>query len=139
VELRRALLLFAIVLGLAAIVASVSNTNDDRRDDMPATGESGSATTVRGDPLTTLRFSARGEPHTETLRAGRPATVLVAVDRAGQVDLERLGLSAAAEPSTPARFDVLTAQTGPHPVRFTAAGGGRARMVGTLRVVPARR
>lgn len=137
VELRRALLLFAIVLGVAAIVASVSDTSNDARDGGPATDAIDPTDTAQGNPVTTLRFSATGEPRTQSLRAGRPATVLVEVDHAGQVDLERLGLSAAAEPSTPAHFDVLTDQPGDYPLRFTRAGDEDTRTIGTLQVVPA--
>jgi hypothetical protein len=51
------------------------------------------------------------------------------------VALEGLGLVAAAEPLTPARFDVLGRRPGRHRVRFTAAGGDEAATVGTLAVV----
>ena len=100
-----------------------------RRTRQPTTPE------AAGDPVAVLRFSAQGEPLVERLDAGRPATVLVAVDQPGQVELEGLGLSAAAEPSTPAHFDVLSERIGSHAVRFTKAGTAETRTVGTLRIV----
>ena len=56
---------------------------------------------------------------------------------AGQVELGGLGLVAAADPLTPARFDVLTVEHGVHPIRFTEAGKNEARTIGTLQIVPA--
>jgi hypothetical protein len=58
--------------------------------------------------------------------------VAVEVDRPGLVELEGLGLSAPAEPLTPARFDVLVARPGSFPVTFVPAGRGDPARVGTL-------
>ncbi len=134
-ELRRALLLFAIVLGLAAIVTSVSTPRDEGGDTAPAAP--GAAADSPAGEVAQLRFSAKGAPATERLAAGSPAEVRVEVEEAGQVELAGLGLVAAAEPLTPARFDVLTVEEGIHPVRFTKAGANEARTIGTLQVVPA--
>ena len=59
----------------------------------------------------------------------------VKVTAPGQVELEGLGLSAAAEPLTPARFEVLADRPGRHPVRFAPTQGDEARSVGVLRIV----
>ena len=141
VELRRALLLFAIVLGLAAIATSVSRPVDEEQDTRsePRGGEAGtsSATARPGQDTGTglvLRFRDTARARTRALEAGRAATVEVAVTEPGQVELEGLGLTAPAEPATPARFDVLSTVAARHAVRFTPAAGGEARTVGTLRV-----
>ena len=82
------------------------------------------------------RFFA-SQPGPQKIRAGQPATVYVEVDEPGQVDIADLGLSAAAEPLTPARFDVLTNETGRHAITFMpAADEAAAVRVGTLVVVP---
>ncbi|MGI9082043.1 MAG: hypothetical protein ACR2FZ_07180 [Thermoleophilaceae bacterium] len=136
-ELRRALLLFAIVLALAAIVTSVSRPERAQRDESsePARPPDPSARPgPLGDRPAAIPFSA-AEPKARRLQAGRPATVSVKVPRPGEVELEGLGLSAPAEPLTPARFELLERRLGRYEVRFTPAAGGEARTAGTLRIV----
>jgi hypothetical protein len=147
VHLRRALLLFAIVLGLAAIAASVSRPRDadDRTESLrtsPATTE-----TERGPPAepapdrppstAELTFSTR-DPGAQRVRAGQAVTVLVEVEEPGQVEIADLGVSAAAQPLTPARFDVLTRTGGRYRITFTPAAEGEPVGAGTL-VVAAER
>ncbi len=137
-ELRRALLLFAIVLGLAAIATSVSRPRE-KRDPPPEAPPAPAMAAPRSgaaEPLE-IRFERASRPRTRGLEAGRPATVIVAVDEPGQVEIEGLGLSAAAEPLTPARFDVLASDEGRHPVRFTPAAMSEGSVVGALDVRPA--
>ena len=58
------------------------------------------------------------------------------VEEPGQVSIPDLGMSSAAEPLTPGHFDVLTHQTGRHPIEFEPASGDGAQVrVGTLVVV----
>ena len=138
-ELRRALLLFAIVLGVAAIVTMVSTPEREQRDDgsgLPDASEPSASPAPLRDPAAPISFSA-AEPASRRLEAGRPATVAVKVPAPGQVELEGLGLSAPAEPLTPARFEVLARRPGRHDVRFTPADGGEPRNAGTLRIVRA--
>jgi hypothetical protein len=140
-QLRRALILFAVVLGLAALAASISQPQrgDERREPPPSPtiGTPGAAPGPEESETARLRFSERGEPATRELRAGRPAIVTVAVTGPGQVELEGLGLTASADPLTPARFDVLTDEPGRYLVRFTMAGRNESEVVGRLRVEPA--
>ena len=134
-HVRRALLLFAIVLGLAALAASLSRTNED--DPLkPETAPRSEPTTPRVSPAPApappeeLAFDA-AEDDVEELDEGRPATV-----EPGQVEIPLLGLSAAAEPLTPARFDVLPSESGRYELTFTPAAGDESRPAGTLDVVP---
>jgi hypothetical protein len=143
VHLRRALLLFAIVLALAALAASLSRPTDtdDRSADAPppaATGSAPSATAGDGGlaPVD-VSFDA-ADPGRERVEAGRPATVRVAVSDPGQVEIPSLGLTSAAEPLTPARFDVLADSPGSHRIRFTPAAGDESRAAGTLVVTEPR-
>jgi hypothetical protein len=137
VHLRRALLLFAIVLGLAALAASLSAS---RRHDGASTTPTPPGVGLRAGPARvaplTIRFRATSRPHSERLPPGRAATVSVRVPEPGDVELAGLGLSAAAEPLTPARFDVLAPRGGRYDVRFTPARGGETRTIGVLRVLP---
>ena len=138
-ELRRALLLFAIVLGLAAIATSVSRPRD--RDEPEPTPPSTTATaSPRPDPSITreITFEPAAKPPTRQLEAGRPATVVVKVDEAGQVQIESLGLTATAEPLTPARLDVLASDEESHTITLRPARTGEPRTIGTLEIGPAR-
>ena len=140
-HIRRALLLFAIVLGLAAIAASVSRSPDDsgERESQPAvTSEEeapspsvspGNATTVAG--VRELVFEADRD-QTRQLDAGQPATVLVEVEEPGLVEISGLGLSAPAQPLTPARFEILTSNPDRFDITFTAVEDDFPGPAGTL-------
>jgi hypothetical protein len=131
VHLRRALLLFAIVLGLAAVAASVSRPRSDSGTSAPSRPPA--TTTERSQAPPTATPAPRGapapveltffaaKPRAQRIQADQAATVLVDVEEAGQVEIPDLGLSAAAEPLTPASFDVLTRETGRHPITFLPA------------------
>jgi hypothetical protein len=142
VHIRRALLLFAIVLGLAAIAASVSRSPEDsgESDSQPAVPSeaeqapspsvsSGDAAPVSG--VRELVFDADRD-QTRRLDAGQPATVLVEVDEPGLVEIANLGLSAPAEPLTPARFEILTSDPDRLEITFTAVEDDVPEPVGTL-------
>ena len=146
-HLRRALLLFAIVLGLAAVAASVSRPRNasDRSDPLqtpPPTTEVDRPPTASPAPAGTqppveLTFFA-GDPRPQRIRAGQAASVSVEVEEAGQVEIADLGMSAAAEPQTPARFEVFTRATGRHRITFMpAAAEDQPVKVGTLVVADA--
>lgn len=140
-HLRRALLLFAIVLGLAALAAAVSrpaNVDDEPTPTTPRAETSRAPTLAdgtAGSPPELIAFDA-GTPRARGLEAGRPATVVVEVESAGMVTIPGLGVSAAAEPTTPARFDLLADKAGRYPIEFEPADGHESRRAGTLVVKP---
>ena len=138
VHLRRALLLFAIVLGTAALVASLSRPVEEAPEREPAS-DPGPATAAPA-PAPTLRepvsFDAAMD-ESERLRAGRAATLEVAVTEPGSVEIPGLGLSAPADPLTPARFEVLPSRPGDYEIVFTPAGGEEAKPAGRLVVTSA--
>jgi hypothetical protein len=140
VHIRRALLLFAIVLGLAAIAASVSRSPEDSGDGEPApvtpSGELPSPSVSAGDApavsgVRELVFDAERD-QTRRLATGQPATVLVEVEEAGLVEIADLGLSAPAEPLTPARFEILRRDPDRLAITFTAAQDDFPGPAGTL-------
>jgi hypothetical protein len=148
VHLRRALLLFAIVLGLAAIAASVSRPRDDAGErstsapSAPPTAQTEPTPTVSpgsadsGGARADVVFGASdGEP-TRRIPVGGASTVLVEVDEPGQVEIPDLGLSAPADPLTPARFEIFGSEPGTHEVLFTPAAGEESNEVGTLAIEP---
>src|SRR5918996_2923820 len=111
-HLRRALLLFAIVLGLAAIAASLSRPVDrssDEQAQQPVVPRETTPTLEPGSALpgaVELVYDA-AEEQTRRVETGQPARVLVEVDEPGQLEIPDLGLSAYGDPHTPARFEVL--------------------------------
>jgi hypothetical protein len=134
VHLRRALLLFAIVLGLAAIAASVSRPPEEsgeRSERPPAPTPSVSAGTAPAGSTVELRFNAEREK-SQPLDSGQPATVFVEVDEPGLVEIPDLGLSSPAAPLTPARFDVLVSQPDTYRLVFTPAAGDTSKPAGVL-------
>lgn len=136
-HVRRALLLFAIVLGLAALAAAVSQPQQDAQEPQRREPPAPTAVPGRGGPeAAQIEFPAEGRPRTKELELGRPATVIVQVPGPGEVSVDGLGLVATAEPLTPARFEVLGREPSRHRIRFTPAGsGGEATTVGTLAIV----
>jgi hypothetical protein len=143
VHLRRALLLFAIVLGLAAVAASVSRTDRTRPAPSPPpqgtttqTAAPGTETTAGPDPGSrVVKFDQAGRREVRKLAVGQAATVVVKVSQAGQVELQRVGGIRPAEPATPASFDVFGDRPGSFPVVFHPGAGGRVERIGVLRVV----
>jgi hypothetical protein len=140
-HLRRALLLFAIVLGMAALVASLSQPVDERRDDTapqdagePAPSVANPAPAPEGSA--TLSFNA-SDNQSMMLRAGRAATVEVSVAEPGEIEIPELGLVDSANPLTPARFDVLEARPGTYELTFAPAAGGPNEPAGKLVVTSA--
>ena len=141
-HLRRAILLFAIVLGLAAFAASVSRPGGDSGDSQQTAAparKQGEPTVEPGtaaEPPVTLRFNAEGD-QVRRLKVGQAATIQVSVDTPGQVEIPLLGLASAAEPVTPARFSIFASDAGRYPITFTAASGEEPRRAGILDVTPA--
>ena len=132
-ELRRALLLFAIVLGVAAIVAAVANPparEDDRTSTAPPAADARPAGS--GRPPVRIRLDGREASRARRLEIGRAATLTVPVDQAGLVELSGLGLTDTAEPRDPAVFELFPTARGRYEVLFTPAGGVRARALGEL-------
>jgi hypothetical protein len=142
VHLRRALLLFAIVLGLAAVAASVSRPGDDSGDSErsasppPTQGEPTVSPGTSGETAVTVRFNAERE-QVRRLEVGRAATLRVSVDEPGQVEVPLLDLAAPADPVTPARFEIFASEAGRYPVTFTPAASEESLPAGILDVTPA--
>jgi len=140
VELRRALLLFAIVLGLAAIAASVTRPPASEKAGTAAEEPPSDSSTPTAGPspgpgaAEEIAFEADLQPETMTLPPGEAATVTVTAYEPGQVKIERLGLTATAGPSAPARFDVLTGSPERYGVIFAPVETGEQRKIGVIEV-----
>jgi len=127
------MLLFAIVLGLAAMAAALTRPAAQRSTSSPAPPPPGRATRETR-PAAQIRFDTAQRPRTRTTQVGRRTVVTVDVENPGQIELDGLGLSAAAEPLTPARFDLLALRAGRYDVLYTPAGELANRRAGALRV-----
>jgi hypothetical protein len=141
VHVRRALLLFAIVLGMGALVASLSRPIEQRRTDTvprqprepgPPTASPGPAPDV-SPPLS---FEA-AKNRSRRVRAGDAVTIEVAVAEPGSVEIPGLGLTAPADRFTPARFDVLATRPGRYELLFTPSNSDRPQPAGRLVVASA--
>ena len=136
VHLRRALLLFAIVLGVAALVASLSPPLEERRGDTtpskppPAAPPTATASPARRYP--TRSSSTPRRTSRSACSTGQAATVLVAVEEPGSVDIPDLGLTASANPHTPARFEIVAPGPGRYDLLFSPAGGSESEAAGKL-------
>jgi hypothetical protein len=135
VHIRRALLLFAIVLGMAALAASLSRPPEERSSTQPRKQQAPSQVTAKplpaANPPVVLSFDALTDER-RRLRVDRAATIEVSVDEPGSVELPDLGLTSSADQYTPARFDLLPTRAGSYVILFTPAQGDESRPAGTL-------
>ena len=132
-HIRRALLLFAIVLGMAALVASISRPPENRTatEQSKEPGPATAAPAPADNPPQPVSLDASSRDR-RRLEQGRAATVEVAVDEPGSIEVPDLGLTASADEHTPARFEVFPTRAGSYAILFTPASGDRSRPAGTL-------
>jgi hypothetical protein len=139
VQLRRVLLLFALVLGLSALVASIApppDTRDEAADDTTVATTPASPAPARTEPIV-VRFSVDRKPKpfpTKRVTVGSSFVLEVSVPRAGDVVVDELGLRQSADPLTPARFAVLAQPPGGYAIGFVPVTGERS-LVGEVEFV----
>jgi hypothetical protein len=138
VQMRRVLLLFALVLGLSALVATIAPApeEDEEAPEREST-VAAPAVTPPTDLSAPVRLPARarGAPSpTRRVEAGSSFSLEVSVREPGDVVIDDLGLRQTADPLTPARFDLLASPPGRHAVAFVPVRGGR-RVIGRLAFV----
>ena len=137
VHIRRALILFALVLGLTALAASVAPAPDRERTSAAPPPPKPPAAAVEEKPV---RFQAPGagrKPPDRRVAEGVHIVVTVKAREPGEVSIPKLGRLAFAEPGAPARFDLLAPPAGRYDVLFTPTVGEPSR-VGTLRTTAER-
>jgi hypothetical protein len=123
---RRFLILVAVLMGLTALAASVAPrqpvTREERRAATPTPAPAGSPTvTAVEKTLTTRDGNAR-----VSVRAGDVVELTVTGPERDSVMV--LGRIDAIDPTTPARFSLLAAEPGEHPIELVEAD----RRIGTL-------
>jgi hypothetical protein len=72
------------------------------------------------------------EDQTRRLPEGSAATIEVSVDEPGSVQIPGLGLTSAANPLTPARFDILASDPGQYELFFAPATSETPEPAGKL-------
>jgi hypothetical protein len=131
VHLRRALLLFALVLGLTGLAASIAPPPEREKEQVePPPAPSPQA--AREQRTLTFRAPAKGRRPPE--RRVRPETrilVEVAAREPGQASLPALGRIENVTDLVPARFELLAPPRGRYDVLFEPTDGTPAR-IGTL-------
>jgi hypothetical protein len=131
VHVRRAILLFALVLGLTALAAAVSPSRDTSP---PAATPSPSVPPSEVLPRT-VAFATResGVPQVRRARVGEHIVITVASTEGGIVTIPRLGRTSSVSADAPAHFDVLAPAAGRYDVLLELGGGqNEPRRVGTL-------
>ena len=135
-HLRRAILLFALVLGLTALAAAVSPVPHDKSNpSTPGTGAAPAGSVLpRGVAFTSIGV---GRPQIRRARPGEHLLVTVASTQGGLVTIPALGRTASVSEAAPARFDLLAPAAGRYDVMLALGGAGEEpRRVGTIVIRP---
>lgn len=129
-HLRRALLLFALVLGLTALATAIAPT--PKPADQPAVAPPPSRPPVPQPTTVTFRAPvAPRVPPTKPVKPDARVILLVEATEGGQVEIPKLGQLATVADGDPASFDLLDIPVGRYDVLFEPALGAPAR-IGTL-------
>jgi hypothetical protein len=132
-HLRRALLLFALILGLTAVAVAVSPSRE--RDDPTAPPP---ADAPARPPFRDVVFDVRasGRATLRSARTGEHLLLSVSSAEGGLVTIPRLGLTDSVELDSPAHFDVLAPSPGRYDVLLAPSALEQPRRVGTLLTRP---
>jgi hypothetical protein len=133
VHVRRAILLFALVLGLTALAAAVSPSRTTNQTSVsPAAPLPAGVVVPRTVPFDARTRTAR----TRRVRPGEHVVISVASSEGGLATIPQLGLTASASPDAPAHFDVLAPSSGRYDVMIEAPDSSEPRRVGTILIRP---
>jgi hypothetical protein len=133
VHVRRAILLFALVLGLTALAAAVSPSRTTNQTTVsPAAPLPAGVVVPR-----TVAFDARTKTaRTRRATPGEHVLISVASSQGGLATIPQLGRTGSVSPDAPAQFDVLAPSSGRYDVMIQVSGSSEPRRVGTLVIRP---
>jgi hypothetical protein len=134
VHVRRAILLFALVLGLTALAAAVSPSRDDSGSGsavVPAPAVSPAEALPRQLILDTRRPARRGGRVLHA-RPNEHVVVSVLASGGGLATIPVLGRTDSVSAAAPARFDLLAPAAGRYDVMLKPVGADEPHHVGTL-------
>jgi hypothetical protein len=134
-HLRRAILLFALVLGLTALAAAVSPSREDSNSAIAPAPSVPTAEALPREVVLDTRGGARG-PRVLRARVDEHIVVSVLSTRGGLAVIPRLGRTASVSADAPARFDLLAPAAGRYAVMLTPSASLEPRRVGTLVTSP---
>jgi hypothetical protein len=134
VHLRRALLLFTLVLGLTALAAAISPS----RDGGDAVAPPAAVARPSRPPFRDVVFEMRPSGKATERRAdvGEHLVVSVSSPEGGVATVPKLGLTASVALDAPARFDLLAPSPGRYDVFFAESALDEPQRVGTLVTAP---
>ncbi len=134
VHLRRAILLFALVLGLTALAAAVSPSREDKST---VVAPAPPVSTAEALPRQVVLDTRRARP-LRPLRARVDEHIVVTVlaSGGGLATIPRLGRTATVSAAAPARFDLLAPAAGRYDVMLEPSDSNEPRRVGTLVTAP---
>jgi hypothetical protein len=122
-HVRRALLLFAVVVGLAAVVAVLSPRPKTQTLEAP-----GAPPPAAPSPAPSARMTLSMDQEKHVRRHVPPgAHLILTVEVPEPGDVTFIGSAQAAEPHTPAVFDMLMPESGSFEVEFAPSSGGSPR------------
>ena len=124
-HLRRALLLFAIVLGLTAVAATIAPPGREAERDERAASPPAPPQRLKEFRF---RYPPAESPPAFPLAVGRHVILRVDSDRPGEVELVGLGLVQSVDRRDPAVFDLLLERPGRFDAVLTPVRGRRARV-----------
>lgn len=130
-HLRRALLLFALVLGLTALAASIAPAPRSQDATAPTQPPAPAAAPEGTLSLTFRAPPGHGGAPARRVSPGAHVVVEVAATEAGQATIPALGRADSVTPDSPGRFDLIEPASGRYDVMFAPALGSPVR-VGTL-------
>jgi hypothetical protein len=131
-HLRRALLLFALVLGLTGLAASIAPPPEAGKDKTVAPPPAPSPRAAEEQRTVTFKAPVKGgKPIVRRVQPDSRILVQVQARRPGQASLPALGRIDDATGLAPARFELLAPEAGRYDVLFEPTGGAPAR-VGTI-------
>jgi len=130
-HLRRALLLFALVLGLTGLAASIAPPPEQGKDEHVEAPPAPSPQAAREQRTLTYRAPVRDKPVERRERPDARILVEVRARRPGQASIPALGRVENVTDLAPARFELLAPAPGRYDVLFEPTDGAPER-VGTL-------
>ena len=122
-----------VVLAVSTLAAALVPTDPEPGRTSDETATAPTAAQPRGE-LLRRAVDARGRPEVVRVQVGDQLQLMVAGDRADQVEIAGFGELREVDPDTPASFDLLPFGPGSHPIRLLGAG----RTIGRIVVTPRR-
>jgi hypothetical protein len=126
VQLRRGLLLFALVLSAVSLGAALSAPRDEGGE--PATPAPAPRSDTPAVTAIELRQPAPETPPVRQVRTGAHVVLRVSAREPGNVEIPGLGLLQPVSPGTPAVFDLLATRPGRYDVELVTLGAERIRL-----------